>query len=170
MKKALKIIGFVILTIIILLVAAPFVFESQLKDMVKKTMNNNLNAQVDFEDINLSIFRSFPQATLVIEDLSVINNEPFKGDTLALGDEATLEMSIKELFKSSDEPKIIDRLKLNNAFINIKVDSPGNANYDIAKADTTTANTTSESTPFSLDLKHYEINNSGVNMMIEALK
>ena len=162
MKKALKIIGFVILTIIILLVAAPFVFESQLKDMVKKTMNNNLNAQVDFEDINLSIFRSFPQATLVIEDLSVINNEPFKGDTLALGDEATLEMSIKELFKSSDEPKIIDRLKLNNAFINIKVDSPGNANYDIAKADTTTANTTSESTPFSLDLKHYEINNSRV--------
>ena len=97
MKKALKIIGFVILTIIILLVAAPFVFESQLKDMVKKTMNNNLNAQVDFQDIDLSMFRSFPQATLVIEDLSVINNEPFKGDTLALGDEATLEMSIKEL-------------------------------------------------------------------------
>ena len=120
MKKALKILGFVILTIIILLIVAPFVFESQLKDLVKKTMNDNLNAQVDFEDIDLSMFRSFPKATLVIEDISIINNEPFKGDTLALGEEVTLEMSIKELFKSSDEPKKIDRLKLNNAYINIK--------------------------------------------------
>jgi len=162
MKKALKIVGIVILTIIILLIVAPFVFESQLKDLVKKTMNDNLNAQVDFEDIDLSMFRSFPQATLVIEDLSIINNEPFKGDTLALGKEVTLEMSIKELFKSSDEPKKIDRLTLNNAFINIKVDSLGNANYDIAVEDTTTASTTSESTPFSLDLKHYEINDSRV--------
>ncbi|CAL65232.1 AsmA-like C-terminal region-containing protein [Christiangramia forsetii] len=162
MKKALKILGFVILTIIILLIVAPFIFESQLKDLVKKTMNDNLNAQVDFKDIDLSMFRSFPEATLVIEDLSIINNEPFKGDTLALGEEVTLEMSIKELFKSSEEPKKIDRLTLNKAYVNIKVDSLGNANYDIAVEDTTTVSSNSESTPFSLDLKHYEINNSRV--------
>ncbi len=160
MKKVLKILGFIILTIIILMVVAPFVFESQLKEVVKKTMNKNLNAQVDFEDIDLSMFRSFPKATLVIEDLSIINNEPFKGDTLALTEEVTLEMSIKELFKSSDEQKVIDRLSLNNAYINIKVDSLGKANYDIAVADTTASG--SDSQPFRLDLKHYEINNSRV--------
>ena len=161
MKKALKIFGIILLTIIILLIVAPFVFESQLKDLVKDTMNKNLNAQVDFEDIDLSMFRSFPKATLVIEDLSIINNEPFKGDTLALSDEVTLEMSVKELFKRSDEAKKIDQLSLNHAYINIKVDSLGNANYDIAVEDTTTTST-SESQPFSLDLKHYEINNSRV--------
>ncbi len=160
MKKALKILGFILLTIIILLIVAPFVFESQLKDVVRKTMNKNLNAQVDFEDIDLSMFRSFPEATLVIEELSIINNEPFKGDTLALTEEVTLEMSIKELFKSSDEPKVIDQLTLNNAYINIKVDSLGKANYDIAIEDTTTS--ASEGQPFKLDLKHYEINNSRV--------
>ncbi|PTX44381.1 AsmA-like protein [Christiangramia gaetbulicola] len=160
MKKALKILGIVILTVIILLIVAPFVFETQLKEVVKKTMNKNLNAQVDFEDIDLSMFRSFPQATLVIENLSIINNEPFKGDTLALTEEVTLEMSIKELFKSSDEQKVIDRLSLNNAYINIKVDSLGKANYDIALEDTTTSG--SDGQPFKLDLKHYEINNSRV--------
>ncbi|MCH4821883.1 AsmA family protein [Gramella lutea] len=160
MKKALKIFGIVLLTIIILLVIAPFVFESQLKDLVRDTMNKNLNAQVDFEDIDLSMFRSFPKATLVIEDLSILNKEPFKGDTLALGEEVTLEMSVKELFKKGDEAKRIDRLSLNNAYINIKVDSLGNANYDIAVEDTTSAS--GESQPFSLDLKHYEINNSTV--------
>ncbi|QYA24298.1 AsmA-like C-terminal region-containing protein [Gramella sp. MT6] len=168
MKKALKILGFILLTIIILLIVAPFVFESQLKDVVRKTMNKNLNAQVDFEDIDLSMFRSFPEATLVIEDLSIINNEPFKGDTLALTEEVTLEMSIKELFKSSDEPKVIDQLTLNNAYINIKVDSLGKANYDIAIEDTTTS--ASEGQPFKLDLKHYEINNSRVKYVDKTTK
>ncbi|GAA4314339.1 AsmA-like C-terminal region-containing protein [Pontixanthobacter gangjinensis] len=160
MKKALKIFGFVLLTILILLFIAPFVFESQLKDLVKKTMNDNLNAQVDFQDIDLSMFRSFPKATLVIEDLSIINNAPFKGDTLALGEEVTLEMSVRELFKSSEEPKQIDELKFNNTYLNIKVDSLGRANYDIAIEDS--SSTKGESKPFLLDLKHYEINNSRV--------
>ena len=168
MKKALKIFGIVLLTIIILLFVAPFVFESQLKDLVKKTMNENLNAQVDFEDIDLSMFRSFPKATLVIENLSIINNEPFKGDTLALGEEVTLEMSVKELFKSSNEAKRIDRLSLNNAYVNIMVDSLGNASYDIAKEDTTTTSTNSK--PFSLDLKHYEINNSRIKYIDHTSK
>lgn len=162
MKKALKITGFVVLTIVVLLFVAPFIFESQLKDLVRKTLNENLNAQVDFQDIDLSMFRSFPKATLVIEDLSIINNAPFAGDTLAIGEEVTLEMSVKELFKSSSEPKKIDQLKINNAYINILVDSLGVANYDIAIADTTATPTDSTSNPFSLDLQHYEINNSRI--------
>ncbi len=160
MKKFLKILGIVLLTIIILLVAAPFVFESQLKDLLRKTINENVNATVEFSDIDLSMFRSFPRATLVIHDLSIINKKPFEGDTLALSDEVVLEMSVKELFKSSDEPKRIDQLRLNDSFINIKVDSLGRNNYDIAIEDTTT--TASDSSAFSLDLKHYELNNTHI--------
>ncbi len=160
MKKALKIFGFIILTIIVLLIIAPFVFESQLERLLKKTINDNVNAKVEFTDIDLSMFRSFPDATLVIENFSVINNSPFEGDTLAMGDEIVLEMSVKELFKSSEEPKQIDELILNNGYFNIKIDSTGNANYDIAKEDTAT--TASESSAFSLDLKHYEVNNTRI--------
>lgn len=170
MKKALKIFGFVVLVLIILLAAAPFVFESQLKDLLRKTINNNVNAQVEFSDVDLSMFRSFPQATLVIDDLSIVNNEPFKGDTLATSEEVTLEMSIKELFKSADEPKKIDQLKFNNAYVNIHVDSLGRANYDIAKEDTTAVASDTASTGFSLDLKHYEINDSRVEYVDEKGK
>lgn len=169
MKKIFKIISFVLLTIIILLIATPFIFESQLKDLLRKTINENVNAQVEFSDVNLSMFRSFPRATLVIEDLSVVNNAPFKGDTLALSDEVILEMSVKELFKSSEEPKKIDKLTFNNTFLNIKVDSLGRNNYDIAIQDTTAAKT-SDSSAFSLDLKHYEINNSRVKYVDEKSK
>ncbi|PRX42848.1 AsmA-like C-terminal region-containing protein [Salegentibacter salegens] len=165
MKKVFKIIGIVLLVIVVILVVAPFLFESQIKDYVRKTANESVDAQVEFSDISLSFFRSFPQATVVIENFSVINNEPFKGDTLAIGEEAQLEMSIKELFKGADEPKVLDDIKLNNTFLNIKVDSLGNANYDIAIQDTTAAATDSASTGFSFDLKHYEINNSRVKYL-----
>ncbi|WP_274971677.1 AsmA family protein [Zunongwangia profunda] len=163
MKKVFKIIGITLLVIIVLLIAAPFLFSSQIENFVKKTINNNVNAKVEFADIDLSLFRSFPQATVVLSDVSVINNAPFEGDTLADVKEVTLQMSIKELFKGSEEPKRIDEFKVNDAYINILVDSLGRANYDIAKIDTTatTTGTPADTTGgFSLDLQHYEINNS----------
>ncbi|HSP40178.1 MAG TPA: AsmA family protein, partial [Gillisia sp.] len=168
MKKALKIIGIIVLVFLILLVAAPFVFESQIKDMVRKTVNENVNATVEFSDLDLSFFRSFPQATVVLSDLSVINKAPFAGDTLAVSEEILLEMSIKELFKGSDHPKKIDEIRINNAYVNIKVDSLGNNNYDIAKESVTPGDTVS--TPFRLDLKHYEINNSRLRYVDEGSK
>lgn len=160
MKKALKIFGIVLLVLIIALIAAPFLFESQLKDMVKKAINDNVNATVEFSDLDLSFFRNFPQATVVLNDVSVINNAPFEGDTLAVSEEILLEMSIREVFKGSDQPKKIDQLILNNTYVNVKVDSLGNANYDIAIEDTTSTAQEATGAGFSLDLQHYEINNS----------
>lgn len=169
MKKVFKITGILLVVIVALLIAAPFIFEAQLTDMMKKSINKNVNAEVEFSDLDLTLFRSFPQATLVLKDVSVINKEPFKGDTLAFGGELLLEMSIKELFKGSDKPKKIDKLKLDNAFINIQVDSLGNNNYDISIEDLAAEGDT-VSTPFRLDLKHYEINNSRLKYVDKGQK
>ena len=62
MKKVFKIIGITLLTILLLLIAIPFVFQSKIKEIVKRTINENLNAHVEFSDVNLSFIRSFPQA------------------------------------------------------------------------------------------------------------
>ncbi|NJX17235.1 AsmA family protein, partial [Tamlana crocina] len=92
MKKFLKIFGIILGVILLLLFLTPFIFEKQLKELVQDTINKNLNAQVAFADIDLSIFRNFPDATLGIENISVINNAPFEGDTLAISDEVILQM------------------------------------------------------------------------------
>jgi hypothetical protein len=159
LKKILKITGIVFLSILLLLISAPFLFKSQLKDLVRKEINKNVNATVDFSDLNLTFFRSFPQATVVLKDLSIINKAPFEGDTLAVTQELLLKMSIKELFKGSGNPKKIDEISLNNAYVNIQVDSLGNASYDIAiQRDAQVEETDPDS--FQFDLTHYEINNS----------
>ena len=169
MKKFLKILGIVLGVILLLLFLTPFLFEKQLKDLVQETINKNVNATVTFEDIDLSIFRNFPDATLAIQNLKVINNAPFEGDTLALSEEIVLQMSIGELFKGGGEPKKIDALRIDDTFLNIKVDSLGNNNYDIAIQDSVST-TTSGGGGFSFDVEHYEINNSRVDYVDQGSK
>lgn len=167
MKKILKIAAITLGVIIVLLFLTPILFEKQLKGLVQKTMNDNLNAQVAFADVDLSIFRNFPNATLGIDDLSVVNHAPFEGDTLAYSEKVFLQMSITELFRGSSEAVKIDALTLNNTFLNIKVDSLGNNNYDIAIKDTIPSDTTGG---FRFDMKHYEIRNSRVTYHDEGAK
>ncbi|PVW17227.1 AsmA family protein [Marixanthomonas spongiae] len=173
MKKILKIAAIIIVVIVLLLIAAPFLFKGSLEKLLKKNINQNLNATVEWQDMDLSLFRSFPKAAVVINDFSVVNNAPFKGDTLAKGKSIKLDMGITQLFKSSNEPIVVDALQLDNALVNIKVDSLGNANYDIAvKEDAVSVSENNESPKtsegFTFDLQHYEINDSRINYLDEA--
>lgn len=170
MKKALKIIGIVVGILIVLLIAAPFLFKGSLEKMLKRTINENLNATVAWEELDLKIFRSFPDASLQLNNFSITNKAPFAGDTLASGKTLNLEMGVMQLFKSKDLK--IDAVKLDRALINIKIDSLGNTNYDIAIKDDapiTTENESSEES-FTFNLKNYEITNSRINYFDEENK
>ena len=175
MKKILKIIGVLIVIVLLFLIAAPFLFKGSLEKLLKKNINQNLNATVEWREMDLSLFKSFPDAAVVINDFSVVNKSPFEGDTLAKGKTIKLDMGVMQLLKSSDEPIIVDALQLDDAFINIKVDSLGNANYDIAiKEDAPITQSKTEATSsnegFTFNLQHYEINNSQINYLDEATK
>lgn len=174
MKRILKIVGSILLVLILLLVASPFLFRGKLEDLLKKTINNNVNAQVTWQTLDVSLFKNFPNATVSLNDFSVVNNMPFEGDTLAYGKELRIAMGVKQLFKNaSDDPIKVDALRLDDAIINIKVDSLGNANYDIAKetaTDPAVAKENTSSTPFTFDLQHYELNNATINYLDESTK
>ena len=171
MKKLLKILGIILGIVILFLVLAPLLFKGTLEDLLKKNINENLNAKVTWEELDLSLFSSFPDAAVVVKNFSVVNNAPFEGDTLASGARLKIDMGITQLFKSGDEAIKVDALQLDEALINIKVDSLGRANYDIAiKKEGAEATDTSEESEsgFSFDLNHYEINDSRINYLDES--
>ncbi|MBT8261690.1 MAG: AsmA family protein [Bacteroidia bacterium] len=172
MKKFLKIIGVLLGLFIIVLIAAPFLFKGTLEDLLKKNLNDNLNAEVAWESMDLSLFSSFPDAAVKIKNFSVVNNAPFEGDTLASGERLTIDMGITQLFKSGNDPIKINALSLDQALVNIKVDSLGRANYDIAiEKDTPEENTSEfEDEGFTFELNGYEINNSTINYLDEVSK
>ena len=160
MKKFLKITGIILLIIIIILVASPFVFQSQIKGMVKNFINQNLNANVEFSDVNLSLFKSFPQAHVEVSDLVITNFDPFKDETFVTAKNINFTMSVKELFKSADEAIVINSINVNEALLTLKTDSFGNVNYDIVKESDASQDTSDSS--FSFDIQDYSIKNSAL--------
>ncbi|WP_317162503.1 hypothetical protein [Flavobacterium haoranii] len=118
-KKILKIVGIFLLVSVVALAAAPFIFKDKIKSMVLKTINENVDAKVAFTDVDLSLLKSFPQANVTIEELSIINKAPFEGDTLFYSGELNLKMSIKKLFKSENETMNLESFSSSNAVINV---------------------------------------------------
>ena len=170
-KKILKITGISVLILLLILLVMPFLFKGKIENMLKKAINEQVNAKFDFSEVDLSLIRSFPKASLRISDLSLINNAPFEGDTLVAAKEIYLTLSIAQLFKS--EGMAIDAFKIDHAYINIKIDSLKRANYDIAKKSTASASDKTESTKtssFNLDLSEYEITNSRINYLDDSAK
>ncbi|WP_034061259.1 AsmA-like C-terminal region-containing protein [Lacinutrix jangbogonensis] len=169
MKKILKITGITVLIIVTLLLVAPFIFQNQIKDMVRNLINDNVNAKVEFADVSLSFLSSFPQANVTVDALTITNFEPFKDETLASVKSLSFDMSIKELFKKADEgPIVINSIYINEALVNLKINKFGDANYNIAKAQEKTTSNTQKSEGFKLSIEDYAITKSAITYLDEG--
>jgi hypothetical protein len=158
LKKILKIVGIVLLLLVISAFAIPYFFEDQIKSKILTSINEKVDAKVAFADADLSLFRNFPNVSVSIEKLSIINKAPFEGDTLVAFDELNLKMSIKELFKGDNEPINIDGISSKNGLINIIFNKDGIGNYDIALKDKNNIEV-EKSKPLSLKIKDYSAEN-----------
>jgi hypothetical protein len=158
LKKILKIVGILLLLLIISAFAIPYFFKDQIKARILTAINEKVDAKVAFADADLSLFRSFPNASVSIEKLSIINKAPFEGDTLVSFGELDLKMSIGELFNSENEPMNIDAISSKNGLINIIIDKNGVGNYDIALKEDKKGDD-EKSKPLSLKIKEYSVEN-----------
>ncbi len=163
-KKVLKIAGITLLILLVLIIALPLFLQGKIEQIIKDKVNNSINATFDFEDASLSLLKSFPNANLELTNLSLVNKAPFEGDTLFYAGDIELTMSIKELFKSAEEPIVLQKLNVDHAKVNIKVDVNENANYDIAKEDESATTETADASDdnFTLAMDSYSITNSEI--------
>lgn len=165
MKKIYKIVLGVVIAIFVILVSIPLLFQDKIIGLVKQTVNNNVNAKVDFSDANLSLIRNFPNISVQLSNTTVINNKPFEGDTLLYANDIRLNLRLTELFKSSTDQLNIKSFSIDNAKVNVLVDKNGNANYDISKPKEVTQETTTENTSssnFGLSIDSYNISNATI--------
>ncbi|MBQ4914052.1 AsmA-like C-terminal region-containing protein [Maribacter sp. MMG018] len=165
-KKILKIAGVLLLLVIGVLVAIPFFLEAKIGDILKNNVNNSVNADFDFSEASLSLIRSFPNAEVRLQDVSMINKQPFEGDTLFAAKEVSLSMGLMQLLKGSDEPISIKNIAIGDALLQIKVDENENANYDIAKetgSETSTDTEPASTDGFSFNMESYEITNTKIS-------
>ncbi|WP_347050518.1 AsmA-like C-terminal region-containing protein [Flavobacterium olei] len=178
LKKVLKISAIVLVVIIAALFAIPYLFKDQIKAKIVDAINESVDAKVSFADADLSLFRNFPNATVGIEKLVIINKAPFEGDTLVSLGELNLKMSIKELFKGKEEPLNIEGVSSSNGLVNIIFNKDGVGNFDIALKDKKDDKKEEAGKPLSLKIQNYKIENftfryidqgSKIKMVIDSL-
>ncbi len=158
MNKGLKWFLIIFGTFIVLFLAAaiilPSVFKDDIKAALEKEVTKSVNADVAFDDFNISFFSNFPNITAGINNLGIMNREPFAGEMLFATEKFEVEINLADvLFGDGLQVKGISLIR---PVINIQVLKDGRANYDIAipTADTTT---TEESGDFSFGIDHWEI-------------
>lgn len=134
-KKILIGIGILLLLLVGSLFAIPYFFKDQIKAKVLAAINEKVDAKVSFSDVDLSLFKSFPQASVGLHDLLIINKAPFEGDTLVSLEMLNLEMEVKQLWKNEKESIDIDAISSKNGLINIAFNQDGVGNFDIALKD-----------------------------------
>lgn len=133
MKKALIIIGIVVAILVAAIIAIPVFFKDTLLEKTKTAVNNNINAKVEFNDINLSLLRNFPKLTIVIEDAVVTGKGEFQNDTLLDVNSVGLKMSLWSLIGNSE--KSIEEIELVRPRLNLVVNAQENANWDIVQTE-----------------------------------
>ena len=157
-KKIFKVLAVLLVLVIVAMFAIPYFFKDQIKTRIIAAINEKVDAKVSFSDADLSLFRNFPNATVNLDNLLIINKAPFAGDTLISLGRLDLKMSVKELFKAENEAISIDGIVSENGKINILFNKDGIGNYDIAIKDKNAIDN-GKSKPLNLKIKEYAVQN-----------
>ncbi|MBL7985585.1 MAG: AsmA family protein, partial [Flavobacteriales bacterium] len=160
-KRLLAAVGILLLLLILAAVLIPILFKDKIEAAVKQQVNNSLNATVDWGDWDLTIISSFPNAGFEVKNVKVCNVAPFEGICLADIGELKATVGLMSLF---GDKILIKRVALDKPIIHVKVLEDGRANYDIAKADSTTAELPADTaaTLFNVKLSEYTITDGHV--------
>ena len=128
MKKFLKISAIVIAVLIVLLIAIPLLLKGKIADIVKTEANKMLNAKLDFEELDISLLRNFPKATIELKNLSVVGIGEFDGDTLVAADEIAAAVDLLSLF--GDSGYEISYVTLDRPIVNAFIHKGGTVNWE----------------------------------------
>ena len=162
MKFLLKIFVALIVLVVIALVALPFLLEKYVDTIVRNAIDGKVNAKVDYEDIDLSLIKSFPKAQVDIKGLIIITNPPFANDTLVYADDLLVNLSLSQFFNKTNEQITVDKVEISDAVVKLITNKEGNQNYDIAIEENTAAeDEDTSSAGFALDID-YEINRARI--------
>ncbi len=170
MKTFFKISGVLLLIIIALMFILPLVFKGKIEELARQEINKNVNATVDFEDIDLSLLRNFPNFTLGIDGLIIVGKDVFKQDTLARIQNTSVTIDLFSVFKGS--PYKIKKIAINSPVIKVRILENGLPNYDITLTSEPAKETQEQepAEPFELILKSVTLNNGQLTYLDEESK
>ncbi|HMH21775.1 MAG TPA: AsmA-like C-terminal region-containing protein [Puia sp.] len=167
LKKTLKIAGIILLLLLIFAFSAPFLFRGKIVSIVKTQINKNLNARVDFSDVDISLFRHFPRLAVGLDSLQVVGNGEFSTDTLISAKQ--IDVSLDLLSVISGNNMKIHSIHVEQPRIHAIVHKNGHANWQITKPDPGAKdNVSTAPKSFSMQLQKYSISDAYISYADES--
>jgi AsmA protein len=169
----LKISGIVLVSILIFLFLAPYLFPDTVGRKIKQWTNQSITGDLNFGHARLSFFTHFPSLTLTIYDVNLKGSSPFQQDTLLSAEKIGFGVNLEKLI--FDHQVTVNKIYLNGAYIHVLVNEKGQANYNIYVSDTSTKTISTDSSSASLHLEKIIIKDSrllysdrSIPMLIQA--
>ncbi|TXB67134.1 hypothetical protein FRY74_02810 [Vicingus serpentipes] len=129
------------------------IYEEDVKSYMLSKINERLNTRIDVKEINFSVLKKFPYASLEFNDVSadeVTKNE--KKGTLFSAQSVYLQFNIIDIINKN---YIIKKINVENGLLNIKIDKKGNNNYQVWKAVSDSSNHNFNLALSSLQFKNF---------------
>ena len=139
LKKIVITLGIVLVVLLASAAIIPLVFKKEIVAKVKTSINDQINAKVDFKEFDLSLISSFPNLGIKLNNLTVVGTDSFAMDTLANIKQLQLNLNLMSVINGGTYE--INSVNLDEPTIYLKVLKSGKANWDIMKPDSTATST-----------------------------
>lgn len=151
-KRIFKVLGVVFVLFIGSAIAIPYFFKDKILEKIKTEINKNVNAKVDFKDVDISLLRHFPRIAVKLEGLDVTGIGKFEGVKLLHTEGFDMAMDFWNVWNGGN-PYIVKSIYVDKPLLNVVVLRDSSANYDITKP----TDEKSEPSNFKLTLDEYAI-------------
>jgi uncharacterized protein involved in outer membrane biogenesis len=161
MKRFFQVLLGIIALILLLLLVLPSLFKGKIEQKVTEVINDNVTATVSFDKFSLSMFRHFPNLSMGLDGLTIVNKEPFEGDTLL--HVGAFSASIDLWSAISGSGININSVLLDKPQVWLKVNQDSVANWDIvpmSETEEVEEDTASAASDFAVQLELFEISDA----------
>jgi uncharacterized protein involved in outer membrane biogenesis len=142
------------------ILAIPVFFKQNILNTAKTTLNKQMNAEVEFADLKLSLIKNFPKVTVELQEVMIKGKGEFAQDTLLNVPRFAATMNLSSLFSSN---RSIEEVILEKPLLNLVVAESGNVNWDVAPASGSAEKenaTVADGEEFQLALENIDVNDA----------
>lgn len=158
MKRFLKITATVVAVVLVVAIVTPLLLRGKIGDIVKREANAMLAARLDFEKLDISLLRNFPNASLNLKGLTLVGTDRFEGDTIVAAKRISVVVNLMSLV--GDEGFEVRKIILVSPALHAHKLADGAVNWDVMKpseqADTTAAEEAAPSS-FRLSVRDFRL-------------
>jgi hypothetical protein len=134
-RKAVISAGALLALVLLAVILAPILLRGPIETRVKQAIAANVDARVDWRDLDLGLLRSFPNLSLQLKDLSVAGINHFAGDTLLAVPRFRVILDLSSVIGGlrGSQPLVVRSIELHRPSAKLLVQADGRANWRILK-------------------------------------